>query len=157
MGEDKVIEFYLVHEAYGEFSNFSRFRVWLAGKSWPTSEHYFQAMKFDSSADREAIRLAATPKIAAEMGRDRKRKLREDWEAVKEDVMRDVLLAKFTQHEELRVLLLSTGDCKLVEHTKNDAYWGDGGDGTGKNRLGGLLMEVRGRIASGAFPVHAKA
>ena len=146
MAEDKVIEFYLVNEAYGEFSNFSRFRVWLAGKSWPTSEHYFQAMKFDSEVDQEAIRLAATPKIAAEMGRDRKRKLREDWESVKDDVMRDVLLAKFTQHEVLKVLLLSTGDCKLVEHTKNDAYWGDGGDGTGKNRLGEILMEVRSRI-----------
>jgi predicted NAD-dependent protein-ADP-ribosyltransferase YbiA (DUF1768 family) len=30
-----------------------------------------------------------------------------------------------------------------VEHTKNDAYWGDGGDGIGKNRLGQILMAVR--------------
>lgn len=157
MAEVNVIEFYLVGEAYGEFSNFSRFRVWLAGKSWSTSEHYFQAMKFDSMADQEVIRMAATPKIAAEMGRDRKRKLREDWESIKDDVMRDVLLAKFTQHEDLRILLLSTGDCKLIEHTKNDAYWGDGGDGTGKNKLGEILMEVRSRIAAGGYTGHARA
>ncbi len=34
-------------------------------------------------------------------------------------------------------------DAELVEHTANDAYWGDGGDGNGKNRLGSLLMKVR--------------
>ena len=77
------------------------------------------------------------------MGRDRKQKLRRDWESVKVAVMRVAVLAKFTQHDELRTLLLSTGDAKLVEHTENDDYWGDGGDGSGKNRLGLLLMSIR--------------
>lgn len=36
-------------------------------------------------------------------------------------------MAKFEQYENLKKLLLSTGDCILVEHTKNDCYWGDGG------------------------------
>ncbi|WP_373458214.1 NADAR domain-containing protein [Paenibacillus harenae] len=40
-------------------------------------------------------------------------------------------------------ILLSTGDCTIVEHTTNDAYWGDGGNGHGQNRLGTLLMEIR--------------
>jgi ribA/ribD-fused uncharacterized protein len=57
--------------------------------------------------------------------------------------MREVLHAKFTQHAGLRALLLSTGDARIVEHTRNDRYWGDGGDATGKNRLGQLLMELR--------------
>ncbi|MFC2585604.1 MAG: NADAR domain-containing protein, partial [Corynebacterium matruchotii] len=39
--------------------------------------------------------------------------------------------------------LLSTGDAYLIEHTKNDSYWADGGDGSGKNRLGEVLMAVR--------------
>jgi len=51
--------------------------------------------------------------------------------------------ARFSQHEDLKRLLLDTGDAKLVEHTTNDDYWGDGGDGSGKNMLGRLLMEVR--------------
>jgi ribA/ribD-fused uncharacterized protein len=43
----------------------------------------------------------------------------------------------------MRAVLLGTGDAKLVEHTERDAYWGDGGDGSGQNRLGQILMQVR--------------
>ena len=64
--------------------------------------------------------------------------------------MREALWAKFTQHPKLKSLLLSTGDTELIEHTKNDSYWGDGADGTGKNRLGQLLMEVRAQLANKA-------
>jgi predicted NAD-dependent protein-ADP-ribosyltransferase YbiA (DUF1768 family) len=39
--------------------------------------------------------------------------------------------------------LLATGDAILIEHTRNDDYWADGGDGSGKNKLGLLLMQVR--------------
>ena len=57
--------------------------------------------------------------------------------------MRDALRAKFTQHPDLKATLLATGAAEIVEHTANDRYWGDGGDGTGKDRLGELLMELR--------------
>jgi ribA/ribD-fused uncharacterized protein len=57
--------------------------------------------------------------------------------------MHDALQAKLTQHEELKKLLIETKDKILIEHTENDSYWGDGGDGTGKNKLGKLLMKVR--------------
>jgi hypothetical protein len=57
--------------------------------------------------------------------------------------MYEVVQAKFTQHEELKVLLLSTGTATLIEHTENDDYWGDGGDGSGKNKLGKILMQLR--------------
>lgn len=40
----------------------------------------------------------------------------------------------------------ATGDAELIEHTRTDAYWGDGGDGRGKNRLGILLMDLRQRL-----------
>lgn len=145
---NKTIHFYSTRDLFGEFSNFSKHRVFLKGKSWPTSEHYFQAQKFAGTEHEEAVRLAQSAKIAAEMGRDRKRPLRPDWEAVKEDVMREVVRAKFTQHKELRELLLSTGEAELIEHTKNDNYWADGGDGTGKNRLGKILMEIRDELAA---------
>ena len=138
-----VIEFYAVGDAYGEFSNFAPFPIFIRNKRWPTSEHYFQGQKFAGSKHEEEIRLVKKPRIAADMGRDRKRPLRRDWEAVKDRVMLDALRAKFSQHADLRELLLATGDAKLVEHTGNDAYWGDGGDGSGKNRLGYLLMQVR--------------
>lgn len=138
-----VINFYSTAGEYGCFSNFSRHSIFLKGKRWPTSEHYFQAQKFVGEPDEEEIRRAAKPMLAASMGRDRKRPLRRDWESVKEQVMLDALRAKFTQHEDLKAILLGTGNAKLVEHTANDSYWGDGGDGSGKNVLGQLLMKVR--------------
>jgi ribA/ribD-fused uncharacterized protein len=60
--------------------------------------------------------------------------------------MRDALRAKFTQHQNLKELLLSTGDAKIVEASPTDSYWGNATrrDGTeGFNKLGLLLMEIR--------------
>lgn len=53
------------------------------------------------------------------------------------------LILKFTQNKDLAQQLLETKDSILVEHTENDHYWADGGDGTGKNRLGVLIMKLR--------------
>jgi N-glycosidase YbiA len=138
-----VINFYSTTGEYGAFSNFSRHAVFLKGKGWPTSEHYFQAQKFAGTEHEEAVRRCKKPSEAASMGRSRKLPLRRDWESVKDQIMLDVVRAKFTQHEDLKELLLSTGDAKLVEHTANDSYWGDGGDGSGRNMLGQILMRVR--------------
>jgi ribA/ribD-fused uncharacterized protein len=140
------ILFYRQNDSYGEFSNFSAHPFELKGKVWPTSEHYFQAQKFAGTEHEEAVRNAKTPSMAAKLGRSRSLPLRADWEAVKDDVMRDALRAKFDQHPKLKSLLLSTGDAELIEHTRNDSYWADGGDGTGKNRLGILLMELRAEL-----------
>ena len=139
----EVIHFYSTSGEYGCFSNFSRHTVFLKGKRWPTSEHFFQAQKFVGTEHEDAVRKAQTPGESARMGRDRKRPLRRDWESVKDAVMLDAVRAKFTQHEDLKAILLGTGDAKLVEHTEKDRYWGDGGDGSGKNRLGQILMTVR--------------
>lgn len=142
----KEIKFYRVNDGYGCFSNFAPYPINLKGKEWPTSEHYFQAQKFAGTEHEEAIRLAKTAMVAARMGRSRKRPLRPDWEEVKDDIMREAVLAKFTQHREIREILVDTGDARIIEHTKNDSYWGDGGDGRGKNMLGRILMEVRARL-----------
>jgi len=140
------IKFYSTGDEYGEFSNFAAYPIKLGAKMWPTSEHYFQAMKFKDKTDQEEIRKANSPMLAARMGRDRKRTLRRDWESVKVNVMREAVLAKFTQHDELKTLLLATGEAKIIEHTVNDDYWGDGGDGKGKNMLGQILMQVRANL-----------
>jgi ribA/ribD-fused uncharacterized protein len=145
-GDQAPIRFYSVSDDYGEFSNFARYPISLKGKRWPTSEHYFQAQKFAEPKDQEEIRNANTPMLAAQMGRDRKRKLRRDWESAKIGVMRDAVEAKFRQHAELGAMLLATGNAKLVEHTENDDFWGDGGDGKGRNELGRILMAVRERL-----------
>lgn len=143
----RTINFYKTQDEYGGFSNFSRHSVHLDGVDWPTTEHYFQAKKFEGTTHETEIRNASSASESAKMGRDRKRPLRADWEQVKDDVMRTAVRAKFTQHESLQKILLSTGDAILVEHTVNDFYWGDGGDGSGKNMLGRILMEIRDELA----------
>lgn len=141
-----TINFYKTGDAYGAFSNFSRHPITIGGKTYKTSEHYFQAMKFAGTKHEQEVMDMKTAGDAARAGRDRSRPLRKDWESVKDDVMREAVLLKFSQHDDLRELLLSTGEQKLVEHTENDSYWGDGGDGKGKNMLGQILMEVRKRL-----------
>jgi N-glycosidase YbiA len=145
----EIIRFYRVDGEYGCFSNFSPHPVKLKGKVWPTSEHYFQAQKFVGTAHEEEIRRVKSPMIAARMGRDRKRPLRHDWESVKDEIMFEAVRAKFTQHEELRKILSATGDAEIIEHTGKDSYWGDGGDGSGRNMLGKTLMLVREELRKG--------
>src|SRR4029078_8845976 len=110
----KQILFYRVREPYCEFSNFSPHPIRLKGKVWPTSEHYFQAQKFAGTEHEESVRLAKSPMVAARVGRDRSKPLRADWEAVKDDIMREAVLAKFQQYPKLAELLLSTGEAELV-------------------------------------------
>ena len=131
------------NDAYREFSNFAPYPIELKGKVWPTAEHYFQAQKFPGTEHEETIRRASSPMLAANQGRDRSRPLRPDWEAVKDAIMYEAILAKFTQHAPVRELLLATGDIVLVQHSASDSYWGDGGNGSGRNRLGQILCEVR--------------
>jgi ribA/ribD-fused uncharacterized protein len=142
-----TIYFYTTNQPYGEFSNFSKHGIELDGVWWKTTEHYFQAQKFNDAEYREKIRLAPDPKTAANLGRSRKVPLREDWESIKDDVMRKAVKKKFTTHHELRELLLGTGSEKLVENAPGDYYWGCGVDGSGKNRLGAILEEVRSDLA----------
>ena len=116
------------------------------GLYWPTSEHYFQAKKFNSPILQEKIRKINSPMVAAIEGRNRENPLREDWEYVKDDIMRYAVYQKFKQNTMLKELLLSTDNLPIIEHTNNDSYWGDGGDGMGKNQLGHILMEVRNKL-----------
>lgn len=135
--------FYSDREQYGCFSNFSSHSFELDNLYWYTSEHYFQAQKFIGTFHVEQIRLVKTPKDAAKMGREKSRPLRQDWEKVKDDVMRKAVRRKFETHKDIRDILLSTDNEEIVENSPIDFYWGCGSDGSGKNMLGIILMEVR--------------
>jgi ribA/ribD-fused uncharacterized protein len=139
----KTIMFYSANAEYGCFSNFSAHPVVIDGILYPTTEHYFQSQKFLDESIRKKVRTAKTPGDAARIGRDRTFPLRRNWESMKNQVMLTAIRAKAAQHEDFRDTLLSTGNAVLVEHTSNDNYWGDGGDGSGKNYLGKTLMKVR--------------
>ena len=139
-----TIKFYKTNEQYGAFSNFSKHSVYIDGDFWMTTEHYFQAQKFIHDKDYyNEIRNATHPGSAASLGRSRDRKIRDDWEEVKDYIMYIAVLSKFTTHADLRELLLSTGNAYLVEDSPVDYYWGIGADGSGRNKLGLTLMLVR--------------
>lgn len=137
------IYFYKINDEYGCFSNFAHYEFELDGKSWMTSEHYFQAQKFHGTKYEEIIRLLDNPMQAARMGRNRDLPLRDDWEQIKDEVMKKAVYAKFSQNNEIKDILLSTTNNNLIENTSDDYYWGCGTKGTGKNKLGIILMQVR--------------
>jgi len=149
------IRFYKVPDPWGLFANFSRHPIEVDGRTWPTTEHYFQAQKFvDTDPEwAEAIRNAENAGTSANMGRDRSHPLRAHWDESKYSIMLLALLAKFTQHEDCKAVLLATGDKYLIEDTgqgrDDDHIWGDGTTGTGQNLLGKALIEVRTAIRQG--------
>ena len=143
------IRFYKSAHPWGYFGNFTRHPIEVDGKIWPTTEHYFQAQKFvrTEPAYAEAIRDTEKAGVAATMGRDRGHPLDPAWEEMKYYVMLLALIAKFTQHEDCKAMLLATGERRIIEDTgqgrDDDHIWGDGSTGTGQNLLGEALMEVR--------------
>lgn len=137
------IKFYKTSEPYGFLSNFAPYPIFIDRIVWPSSEHYFQSSKFQCKEIKSIIRSIESPMKAAIEGRSKTNLIRDDWELVKNDFMRKAIKAKFFQHHDLKISLLKTGESFLVEHTDKDSYWGDGGNGLGKNVLGLLLMELR--------------
>jgi N-glycosidase YbiA len=136
-----AIKFYRIKEPHGYMSNFYRAKIFLDDKWWETTEHYYQAMKTRNPEQREQVRSAKTPQEAREIGQTVE--LHAMFDVLKDSVMKDCVMAKFVQHPDLKEKLLSTGDEELIEDSPVDWYWGCGKDGTGKNMLGKVLMEIR--------------
>ena len=132
---------------YAFLSNFHKCTVEYEGMTYPSVEHAFQAAKNPDPEYRRSVAAAASPVTAKRMGK--KTALRRDWEQVKEWIMYELLLSKFSDPD-LREKLLATGDAVLIEGNKHwDRYWGVC-SGSGLNKLGKLLMKVRERIRSEA-------
>lgn len=130
---------------------------------YASTEHAYQAMKYvrDNPELAERIRNAGSFGEVGRLGRSGTG-IHPEWdigeagEKLKDRVMYVVVKAKFTQNPSLGVKLLETGTLRLVEHTRNDKYWADGGaypDMKGLNRLGITLERVRDEIRSGDMSV----
>jgi N-glycosidase YbiA len=142
-----AIKFYKVSEEYGCFSNFSKHSFMINNIFYRTAEHYFQSNKFIGTRYEEEILKVKTAIEAARMGRNRNYPLRDDWEDIKNDVMKKAVLEKFRTHNDIRGILILTGNENIIEATIDDYYWGCGANGTGKNMLGKILMEVRDELS----------
>ena len=128
------------------FSNFSPHPVTIPNiGTFSTSEAAFQVFKEIGNKDFvHKLQKATTPAAAKKLGQNCS--LRKDWAQVKDSVMLYILELKFKQNEDIKETLMSTGLRPIVEHTRSDCYWGDGGDGSGKNRLGYLLTRLRNQL-----------
>lgn len=147
--ETNEILFYHSDQKWGDFANFSGHPIFLDGKIWKTVEHFYQAQKFHGTELEESIRLQKTPMEAKQKSHEFLQKHPvPNWNEQKELVMYRAIKAKFTQNPELENLLIETGNKNIVERTDSDSYWGDGKDGTGKNRMGFLLMKLRTELRS---------
>jgi hypothetical protein len=121
-------------------SNFWSCPVYFDEEVYGSAEAAFQAAKTDDLKWRERIRHADTPVEAKQLGRQAP--LRPDWEKTRVDIMRQILVSKFS-NEPLRQKLLATAPAFLEEgNTWGDRFWGTV-DGIGINMLGKLLMELR--------------
>lgn len=141
-----MITFWRTTDKYGAFSNFSPHHIKIGGKIWPTTEHFYQAMKTPDPDLQEDIRKCKTPKEAKELAQTVP--LRKDWEEVKFDIMVMAVRAKAEQYTSIKQMLLDTGDEEIGEASPYDYEWGLGKDGTGRNLLGKVLMQLREELRS---------
>lgn len=126
---------------YRFLSNFYESPVTIDKITYPTVEHYYQAMKAFNLEDHDWVKEAPTPGLAKYRGK--RVAVREDWEKVKVTKMEIGLTAKFDQHENLKKLLMDTEYAELEETNQwNDTFWGVCRN-EGKNMLGVLLMQIR--------------
>ncbi|TNC80274.1 MAG: Swarming motility protein ybiA [Oleiphilus sp.] len=141
------IEFWDHKDENGFLSNFYESKVFIGGRYWKTTEHYYQAMKHEGTDLYDQIWDQPTPKAAKAMARS----VACSWtDRQKVKVMREAIKAKFTQNPLLRFALLGTGNARLVEASPTDSFWGYGKAGDGVNMMGLLLMELRAELASKA-------
>jgi len=144
---------------YKEFSNFEPAQVRFENITFPTVEHAYVAAKSRDPKFRRDIALMPANKAGLAKKWGRTTNLRSDWEKVKIEIMKELLLQKFAPKKpaskisivtlSLHDLLLSTGDELLVEgNFWHDNFWGNCLCDKcmkieGKNHLGLLLMKVR--------------
>ncbi len=127
------------------FGNFYERSFVFEGSQYKCSEGAYQAQKFTDNPAlmNQFCSLGGDP--AFQLAASHKNSIRKDWHKVNLDIMRKILVAKFNNpfHKEM---LLATGSSYLVERNPKkgrDTFWSDDSDGTGKNMLGKLLMQIR--------------
>lgn len=133
---------------YKFLCNFYRHPLEMNGKTYPTLEHAYQAVKSRDPVTQDSIRKCPTPLAAKRLGHHIR--LREDWEESKVDVMEILLRTKF-QDPDLQKRLLDTYPHTLIEgNWWGDTFWGMK-NGKGQNHLGNLLMKIRGELREDRF------
>lgn len=132
----------------------SEVEVW--GLKFQCAEAAYQAAKFRSEPAKmqefQQLDGAAAFEHAKRLSAGWNQAQKRSWQTQNVAAMKEVLNLKF-QNPEFKKGLLATGNSYLVEHIPvkgRDRFWGDDSDGTGRNALGQLLMELRQTFGGGA-------
>jgi ribA/ribD-fused uncharacterized protein len=142
--EAEAVKFWHHNESNGFLSNLFDAPIEIENSIWPTSEHYYQAMKHDDVVVIEKIRRQKKALNSKFVSRKACKRLKR-WpnDEHKLSSMRIAIKAKFDQHPILKSKLLRTAPLKIIEDSPKDPYWGNGKKEEGKNMMGVLLMELR--------------
>ena len=149
---------------YGNASPFSNFYPVINGFTYdgvhlPTSEHhlmYQKALLMGDAATAGKIREATKPLEAKRLGRKVAPFDQQKWAANCEDLMTNILIAKF-KHPGMRDHLVDTGFANIYEASHRDKIWGigisvkaaeAGAAHNGRNLLGKCLMRARETVAA---------
>jgi len=160
LDNDQQVFFY--EQDFYVLSNFSAFSLRWAGDIFPTSEHVYHWEKFrpavyetfelQALAVRNEIKAALSAHEAFKIAERNKILRRSNWDDIKVNMMRNILIKKVEQHEYVRRKLLATGDRELIEDSWRDDFWGWGPNRDGKNMLGKLWMEIRAELRAAPLP-----
>lgn len=139
----KVVGFYC--REFFCFSNFSSFVVRWKGKTWPTSEHAYQAAHFFKTAPALARKIykAKSAHEAYKLAKANSDKTPKNWEKIKVGIMEDIVRHKLKQNPYVMRKLMQTGKRLIVEDSPKDGFWGWGADKDGRNELGKIWMKLR--------------
>lgn len=155
MNDNKYIFFY-----GGVFSQWYSCKFTVDGITYNCAEQFMMASKAKTFGDKynyNRILSSYNPKVQKRAGRAVRNYDEKIWDKCRYDIVVQGNMAKFSQNDTLRQILLNTGDKILVEASPVDTIWGIGlglnnpdiYDETkwkGKNLLGKALMEVREKL-----------
>lgn len=145
-----LAKFHDVNEVpHGVFSPLSPHPFVVRHVTYPSLHHFFLCERFKASPVDDEIRKASSLWEVDRLVRKAESQgwQREDWDRVKADVMLLGCYYKMKHNPDVATVLQQTGQRTILYTHAQDDFWGDGGDGQGKNLLGVILMAVRKRIA----------
>ena len=156
----QIICFHKPKEENGYLSNWHRSPFTIGGMRYSSMEQYMMQQKavcFHDAAVAAQIMGTDDPALIKEFGRQVSGYDANIWNGVRQIIVYEGLLAKFSQDEELKARLAGTGDAVLAECAVHDRIWGIGlsmqdadrldiGRWKGQNLLGYALMMARAKL-----------
>jgi ribA/ribD-fused uncharacterized protein len=145
----ETASFFRTSEKFGAFSNMhAGFPLEMLGLKIPSTENYYQAMRYTGNPEIQADILAQEkPMMSKRVAYQTMDQARPDWLKVNIAVMRHALRLRYAHYpEEMSALFKESGEMPIVEISRKDNFWGTyeiGDRLEGQNILGRLWMELR--------------